>query len=157
MIRRLNTQDLNLCTDILVLQFKAYQREAALINFDVPPLLETVEDIRQSSEDYFGFLKDEQLIGGIALEEAEDALDICKLFVDPAHFRQGVARSLLRFCEERGHELGKRRLIVSTGTTNHPAITLYLGFGFEIVGSRVVPGGLEISEFEKMLASEKGS
>lgn len=157
MIRRLNTQNLNICTDILLVQFRAYQREAALIDFDVPPLLESIEDIRQAREDYFGVVKEGKILGGTALREEEDALDICKLFVDPAYFRQGIARSLLRFCEDRGREMGKRRLTVSTGSSNTPAINLYLTFGFVKIASILIPDGPEITEFEKMLAPSDAS
>lgn len=157
MIQRLNTQDLNVCAEILLIQFKAYQREAALINFEVPPLLETTSDIHEASETYFGVVKNQRILGAVALEEDGDALDICKLFVDPAHFRQGVARRLLTHCEEWGRGLGKRRLIVSTGSSNSPAIRLYLGFGFEKKQLRQIPEGPEIVEFEKILGLEEDS
>jgi ribosomal-protein-alanine N-acetyltransferase len=63
-------------------------------------------------------------------------LMINDLAVDPAFRRRGLARSLLRHAIEAARTRGCRRATLEVRPSNAPAIALYGGFGFEIVGRR---------------------
>ncbi|MGI9280763.1 MAG: GNAT family N-acetyltransferase [Endozoicomonas sp.] len=104
----------------------AYRIEAELIGAsDFPPLNETVEDILSSQNHFFGFIKNESLIGVIEIEEAESHSIISRLVVCPSVFRQGIASQLLRSCLNSDTDYQ-----VTTAENNLPAISLYKRFGF---------------------------
>jgi len=58
------------------------------------------------------------------------------LAVDPAFRRHGLARALLRHAIEAARARGCRRATLEVRPTNAPALALYGGFAFEIVGRR---------------------
>ncbi|PYE55385.1 GNAT family N-acetyltransferase [Deinococcus yavapaiensis] len=133
---------------VLDLQRQSYEVEAALIGRrDLPPLHETLEDLRACGETFFGVFEREQLAGAVSYKRLGDTVDVHRVMVRPAYFRRGVARTLVTFvetCEEDA-----RRFVVSTGSLNAPAKRLYAHLGFREMGEREVAPGLTITEFEK--------
>src|SRR4051812_43986881 len=123
MIVTLDTTNRQTAQQILDVQIPAYKIEAELIGFDgIPQLNDTIDSLRQSGEIFLGYIRDEELIGCLAYKETENEIDICRLIVHPAHFRKGVAKSLLTHLLNRFKD---KQIVVSTGTKNVPAITLY--------------------------------
>ncbi|TWT27498.1 GNAT family N-acetyltransferase [Planomicrobium sp. CPCC 101110] len=138
MIQQLGNHQEEIAKAILDVQIPAYQIEAELIGFDgIPPLKESVEDIRKSDETFFGYF-DGHLIGFISYKQKNKLIDIHRLVVHPDFFRQGIAKKLIGFLVLKfpGHQF-----IVSTGQENVPAKKLYAFFGFVEQNSfEVAPG-----------------
>ena len=65
----------------------------------------------------------------VAAFVAVDGSYLAWLYVDPAHYRKGLGRALLRFALER---LGPKAWTISCGN-NEPALALYLSEGFQVV------------------------
>ncbi|MDF1799408.1 MAG: GNAT family N-acetyltransferase [Planctomycetota bacterium] len=65
----------------------------------------------------------------VAAFVAVDGSYLAWLYVDPAHYRKGLGRALLRFALER---LGPDAWTISCGH-NEPALALYLSEGFRVV------------------------
>ncbi len=132
MIEQLNHHQEKTAKEIQRLQKQAYQVEAALIGFDgIPQLNESILEIQNSGETFIGYFN-EELSGLIAYKVESQLIDIHRLAVSPAHFRQGIARKLIE------HVLGdfpESEFIVSTGTLNAPARKLYEQYGFELTES----------------------
>jgi GNAT superfamily N-acetyltransferase len=63
----------------------------------------------------------------------DDAAELKRMYVRPAHRRRGVARWLLGSVEDRARELGYRRLLLETGEAQPEAIALYEACGYEPV------------------------
>jgi ribosomal protein S18 acetylase RimI-like enzyme len=135
---------------VLEIQHASYRIEADLIGFDdLPPLLETWQDLAQSGEVFFGVLIGDDLAGVISYQIQDAVLDIHRVMVHPSFFRRGIGRALVEFVQARESDV--QRVIVSTGTRNEPAVNLYLKLGFRAVDDLEVIPGLWITHFEKIL------
>ncbi len=130
---------------IVEIQQAAYAVEAALMSFDgIPPLHETVPQVAAlDGLDWHGAFQNGRLVGVIAWSQSGDVLDIDRLAVDPAVARQGYGRRLV---------LSLPRwpiTIVSTGTANKPALSLYTSLGFDEVGQAEVVPSIFTTQLER--------
>jgi GNAT superfamily N-acetyltransferase len=62
--------------------------------------------------------------------DAEDAVELKRMYVRAAHRRQGHARRLLAAVEERARRAGYRRLLLETGSEQPEAVALYTSAGY---------------------------
>ncbi|WP_240315728.1 N-acetyltransferase [Sporosarcina sp. PTS2304] len=69
--------------------------------------------------------------------------------IHPTYFRKGIAEQLLCFIEE--YEYTAKKVIVSTGSKNFPAIHLYKKCEYFKKGERQVTERLTLTVFEKVL------
>ncbi|GIJ81359.1 Acetyltransferase (GNAT) domain-containing protein [Micromonospora phaseoli] len=130
---------------LLEVQRAAYAVEASIIGDDrIPPLHETLDELRGAPLRWLGAFHDRRLIGATAWSEERSEVDIDRLVVDPAAHRRGAGRALV--CEVLA-SAGQRRTIVSTGSANLPARTLYEGLGFVQVGEREVIPRLWVTRY----------
>jgi len=128
------------------IQKPAYEVEAKLIGFDgIPQIEEPVEEIQKSDEVFMGIVE-ERLKGFISFKEIGKTIDIHRLVVDPAAFRQGLGKRLLVHLIE---QYGNHDFVVSTGTANQPAVNLYESMGFTEQKRFEVAPGIMCSEFLK--------
>lgn len=150
MIKKLNTKDIKTAEHIIDLQKKSYNVEAKLIDFyDIPPLKDTVNNIITCEETFYGYYQDNLLMGLISYKLEGDWLDIYRVAVHPEHFRKGIAGQMIDFIEDI--DSGIRKITVSTGLKNLPAINLYLNCGFKKTHEIEVMKGVNIVSFEKIL------
>lgn len=150
MIQKLNVQNRDEATELLALQKLAYRKEADLIGSDqIPPLHETLEALQQSSETFYGYFLDGRLAGAISYKREGDLLDIYRMMVHPDYFRRGIARALLQFVERCEPDV--KGIIVSTGSLNAPARTLYEREGFRVTAEEEIVPYFWITHFEKSL------
>jgi GNAT superfamily N-acetyltransferase len=107
-----------------------YAVEAQLLGvIDFVPLSRTVERIRRAPATFLGIRADDgRLDAVLELEDVDPGhVHIGSLVVRPERFRAGLASALLE------HVLAlhaTRRLTVSTGVANAPALALYAREGF---------------------------
>lgn len=107
---------------------KSYKIEAKLLNaIDFPPLKRELENYRNSTTDFFGYLKEGQLAGVIEVNHHSEYTHIQSLVVNPLNFRQGIASELMKFVLSY---YKSNLFIVETGLKNEPASHLYRRFGF---------------------------
>ena len=126
LIRKLDNQNETTAKAIQDIQRPAYGIEAELMGFDgIPQLKETLQEIRDSEEEFVGYVHKGQLLGFISYKKEGHIIDIYRLVVQPAHFRQGIGRQLLSFLMENFQGMD---FLVSTGKANVPAKKLYAGF-----------------------------
>ncbi len=148
MIKRLDSKDSRTAEQIVDLQKKSYIIEAELIGFyNIPPLKDTVDTIIQCDEVFYGYYTEDVLAGLISYKLEDDLLDIYRVAVHPEYFRKGIAGQLVQFIEEMNK--GIKRIIVSTGLKNKPAVSLYLKLGFSKVSEVEVAEGVYVVSFEK--------
>lgn len=134
MIQLVNHKDEMVAESILSIQLPAYKVEADLIGFDgIPQLLDTVEDIKNSKELFLGKLDGSKLVGFLSYEDTEELIDICRLVVDPNHFRKGIASELIDYL--LSIQTNGKKVVVSTGAKNVPAITLYERHNFKKIAN----------------------
>ncbi|AIY08585.1 GNAT family N-acetyltransferase [Paenibacillus polymyxa] len=147
MVTLCSLEDDNIVSQIWRLQHVAYRLEAELIGFDeIPPLMDTLETLRSCGESFYGWLEDDELLGALAVQsESSGSLTLTRMMVHPDHFRKGIADSLMK------HVLNEYRnvplFIVTTGTLNTPAVTLYRKHGFRPVSAAEVAPGVELTTY----------
>ncbi|RPJ96397.1 GNAT family N-acetyltransferase [Rummeliibacillus sp. TYF005] len=148
MIKKINIKNLESAERVLSVQFPSYRIEAALLdNYEIPPLKDTVASLHNCDETFFGYFIDEELCGVISVKLEEDIVDIHRLFVHPNHLRKGIAKKLLYFLQEEFHDA--KKMIVTTGSKNSPAIEFYQKNGFTMLIELTVEENLSLTLFEK--------
>ncbi|MFD8078687.1 GNAT family N-acetyltransferase [Streptomyces sp. NPDC059718] len=149
---RLDLADPDTLRHLWDLQRISYAVEARLIGFDgIPPLHESLEQLRACDESFLGVRDGSRLVGAVAWTRLPNgALDICRLVVHPDAHRRGVATALLDALDS----LEPAELtVVSTATANLPAVALYRRRGFAPVGERHVAPGVTVTLLEREQAS----
>ncbi len=109
-----------------------------------PPLNRTINDLKDSSTQFYGFYKEKELAAVIEIDYTQDLLYICSLVVHPNYFRQGIARQLLEFATST---YTSPHIKVETGYKNEPAKALYEKFGFVYQGKYMTNIGVEKAKF----------
>jgi len=154
-IVKLDHADADVARQIKSLHDVAYAAEARLLGLkEFPPLNRTLESYANANSTFFGCRRDGSYIGSVELDvDNSSVFDISSLVVDPRFSRQGIATKLMK------HVLsivGPRRVVVSTGAANYPAINLYEGLGFQKADEWTTDDGLRIVELAKA-AGKAGS
>lgn len=80
--------------------------------------------------------KPPHIAGFAAFHSVIEEVELRNLAVEPAHQRQGVARSLLREGIRELQESGARRIFLEVRASNHPALALYASMGFRLHSTR---------------------
>ncbi len=131
------------------MQHAAYRQEAALVGAaKLPPLQDTVASLQRSEEAFYGFYSaDGELTGAVSVKDADGRMTICRMMVDPAYFRQGIASALLHYLT--GEAFPGRTWVVNAELRNVPAIRLYEQSGFERTEVWQPSPGLTIARMRK--------
>jgi ribosomal protein S18 acetylase RimI-like enzyme len=101
-----------------------------------------------SPEKYLAFYEGDKIAGVLTYEINEDTLTICKMMIHP-NFKKGIASVLVNHIFKLDRNL--RRLKVSTGAKNTPAINLYEKYGFIEIEEQKINENLSIKLFEKII------
>lgn len=148
MISKLDLKNKDIVKQILQLQMSSYRVEADIIGYDeIPPLKDTIETLSKCEETFYGYYSEEGLAGLISYEIEDDTLDICRMAINPQFFRRGIAQELINFVEKQNNCI--KKIMVSTGSENKPAVSLYLKLGFKPVEDISISEGIYITRFEK--------
>ncbi len=119
----------------------AYTLEAERIGCaEFPPLRESLDALRQSSDSFLGFQQSGSIIGALSFDRNTDPVAITRLVVSPAHLRQGIATALLSDLERR---------LSPTAQTNTPAIFLYQRLGYIPAGISNTSEGIPLLHLSK--------
>ena len=149
MIERLQNNDIEISKKIHSVFQVSYKIEAKLLNAtDFPPLKRSLENYVNSSTEFFGYFKDQELAGVIEIEHNNNFTDINSLVVDPKFFRQGIARKLMEFVF---NTFDSDLFVVETGLENGPATKLYKNFGFKEVKQWDTDCGVRKIKFERRI------
>ena len=118
--------------EILVLQKLAYQSEAELYgNFDIPPLKQTVEELRDQFKDHviLKAVHEDKIIGTVRAYEENGTCFIGRLAVHPALQNRGVGTALLKAIE--GH-FAPKHFELFTGAKSGKNLSLYKKLGYAV-------------------------
>lgn len=146
--RRLDLSDPDTLRRLWELQRAAYAVEAELIGFDgIPPLHESLRELRDCGESFLGLDDEAGLAGAVSWTRLTDGtLDICRLMVHPRAHRRGIASALLDSLDRLEPA---PRAVVSTGTGNYPALTLYRRRGFTSTRTRQIAPAATLTFLER--------
>ena len=153
MIKQLEMNDDETLEQLWYLQQLAYRIEADILGFDrIPPLMDTIEDLRQTVEKFYGWWDGVELVGALSYEMVTPTImDICRLMVRPDHFRQGIGSELLKFAL---HCPQVSIFRIATGVRNLPALKLYEREGFRAVRDEEIASGVWLRHLEKVMTFE---
>lgn len=121
--------------EVWALQHAAYRAEAAFIGvLQLPPLLDTVDDLIASKERFYGMrTPDGELAGAISCEAGREGRQtVCRLMVHPDYHRQGIGTKLLAYLLENEEAT---EWTVTAEARNAPALALYEKAGFARKGT----------------------
>jgi GNAT superfamily N-acetyltransferase len=104
-------------------------------------------------------VENDRIVGTVGLERtAGGAMELRRMYVDPAERRRGIARRMLGFAEDECRRRGTSRLELSTAELQSAALALYRSSGYrlareDIAGemSNKTVGGIRRYHFEKSL------
>ncbi len=151
MISLVDIHQSEVAQQIYTLQKAAYRVEGELIGYPaLPPLLESLKTLQQSSEQFLAFQEGGQIAGVLAYTRSANALEICRMMVSPVYFRRGIASKLLAAVETI--EAAVNQILVSTAAQNQPALTLYQKHGYRQALTTTLPDGLRLVTLHKQLS-----
>ncbi len=129
-LKKLNHRREAVALQIHRLSQSAYQIEAELLGVtEFPPLNKTVFDFLNSTSQFFGCIKNNDLVAAVEIENTGHLhINIASLVVSPGCFRQGLGRRLVLWTLEH---ITWKEATVSTAIENIPAIRLYEKIGFQ--------------------------
>ncbi len=128
MITKLDNSNEAVANDIFTIFQNSYKVEAQLIGtLDFPPLFRSINNIENSTTQFYGFSENECLAAVIEIAMEGRQLHINSLTVDPSYFRKGIAKKLINYVLEN---MNYTEGIVETAVVNIPAINLYKKHGF---------------------------
>jgi ribosomal protein S18 acetylase RimI-like enzyme len=149
MIQRLQNNKIEISKKIRAVFQASYKVEAKLLKAtNFPPLKRPLEDYVISKNMFFGYLKNEELVGVIEIDHNNSYTLIRSLVVDPLFFRQGIARKLMEFTF---NTFNSNLFVVETGVENEPASKLYMKSGFIEVKQWNTDHGIRKIKFEKKI------
>jgi GNAT superfamily N-acetyltransferase len=80
-----------------------------------------------------------EIVGMFGLEPAgDDALELRRMYVNPASRRRGIARRMLAAAEHEARQRGAVRLELSTSELQQEALALYRGAGYVLIREEAV-------------------
>jgi ribosomal protein S18 acetylase RimI-like enzyme len=139
--------------ELLRVHLAGYEVEARLLDApDFPPLRRTIGELRAAPSKFLGCFDGERLVGYLELEDVGEELLVASLVVDPADFRRGVGKLLVRRAIDVARE---RPLAVGTGAENGPALALYAKLGFVERERRTAAGGIRVVRLVRPGASPR--
>jgi len=128
MITKIDNSNEAVANDIFTIFQNSYKVEAQLIGtLDFPPLFRSINNIENSTTQFYGFSENECLAAVIEIAMEGRQLHINSLTVDPSYFRKGIAKKLINYVLEN---MNYTEGIVETAVVNIPAINLYKKHGF---------------------------
>ena len=135
----INTANIEDAEQILNLQKLAYQSEAAIYqDFGIPPLTQTIEDIRGEFEDHT-FLKaigGKSIIGSVRAFSDNGSCFIGRLIVHPEWQGKGIGTKLMNEIEV--HFSTVQRYELFTGTKSKANMDLYRKLGYRPFKEEIV-------------------
>jgi len=147
MIKKLENKDDKISTEIRSVFQESYAIEAKLLNAsNFPPLKRSLENYIICGNEFFGFLKDNELTGVVEIDHNKSFTHIQSLVVKPKFFRQGIAGKLIEFVF---NSFNSKLFIVETGVKNKPAIELYKKYNFKEVKQWNTDHGIRKVLFER--------
>ena len=149
MITKLQNSNLEVAKKIRTVFQVSYKVEAKLLKaVDFPPLKRPIEEYVNCSNQFFGFLKENELAAVVEIIHNKEYTHIRSLVVDPAFFKQGIASKLMDFVLDT---FNSSLFVVETGVDNGPASALYKKFHFKEVKQWETDHGIIKIKFERII------
>ena len=141
-----------MATQVHAISQAAYALEAERIGCaDFPPLRETLDDLRQSSDCFFVFQQSGRIVGALSFDRSVAPITITRLVVRLDYHRRGVAAALIAAMEERVAPIA--RFKVTTAQNNQPAVLLYQRCGYTAVETSTSLEGILLLHLVKAVVS----
>lgn len=142
-LNNIKQADVNDLEEILSLQKAAFKEVAKLMdNYEIPPLLQTIEDIRNDFEQcvILKYISSDNQIRGSVRGNIYNGTDcyIGKLIVHPDFQNQGIGRALMYEIEKYFPACHKFTLFTGDETPN--TLCLYRKVGYQVMYTKEVDG-----------------
>ncbi len=135
--------------EILALQKLAYRSEAAIYGPDIPPLRQTIDEIRAEAHDgrILKLVVDGRIVGFVRGREREGSCLVGKLIVNPDSQRRGHGSALLRAIEAVFPNAPGSNSLPATAAP--PNLRLYEKTGYKVFRRERITANLTFVFLEK--------
>ncbi len=142
---------------VLALQKRAFATAAELCgDWSIPPLVQTLDQLAEECRASLVLVarSDGALVGTVRSRWEGDTVHVCRLAVDPAFRRRGIARRLLAELESRAlaGKPAPARFALFTAEVDRGAVALYEGCGYRILRTERPAAGPALVHMEKPAA-----
>ena len=149
MIEKVNCKGVEVAEQLYVIWQASYPVEKEMIGAEVfPPLDRSVHDFQSTENVFYAYVINHEFAGVIEVARIEEYIHLQSLVVHPAHFRKGIATTLIKHVMET-HTSAKYS--VETGYENIPAKRLYVTFEFRETKAYDTDYGVKKIRFELKL------
>ena len=138
-------------SDILQLQYLAYQSEAELFGSrDIPPLRQTLDEVIEeyNSGIILKMTDRDKIIGSVRAKECDGTVYIGKLMVHPDYRHCGYGTKLLNEIESY---FSQKRFVLFTSTRSINNLRMYQRMGYKEFERKDVTAELEFIYLEKKI------
>ena len=140
MISRASKDDL---TKILALQKRAFGPVAADVGVEIPPMVQTYEEISGEYEKrlFIKYTQDGHIVGSVrGYLDDENKCQVCRLIVAPEYQNQGIGKILMRALEEVFPASEGYALFTGSERYNDKTIAFYKRLGYLVTSERELGG-----------------
>ena len=138
--------------EILQLQYRAYQSEAALFRGKkIPPLTQSLEELTKECEEGIILKMTDQegtILGSVRAKELDGTIYIGKLMVSPEHRGKGYGTRLLLSIEKRFTD---KRYELFTSTKSEANVKMYQRLGYRAFDTKQMDDELTFVHLEKLI------
>lgn len=117
---------------VLNVQREAFRENQKNYRIVLPPLAETVDDVRRAIEagKVLVAQQGDEVIGAVRVSVDGETASVSHLSVLPAYAHLAVGRSLMMAAEKMAKAAGADQIVLETGLRDAPAIDFYLKLGY---------------------------
>ena len=136
--------------EILALQKECYLQEAAIYeDYNIPPLLQTVESIEVDFKQavFLKAIENGKIIGSVRAHKEAQICKIGRLIVHPDFQNKGLGKQLMKRIEKEFSEVDKYELF--TGHRSHKNLKFYQKLGYQECQRKRIHDNLELVYLEK--------
>jgi GNAT superfamily N-acetyltransferase len=142
---------------VLAVQHNAFgrvERHFGLVHGSLPPMRESVEDLRRHLEDGTRILvavdSDGRIVASVRGSLVDETVEVGRLVVDDGCERQGLATMLMRALEDAFPDAGRFELFTAAAAVE--PLALYAKLGYTVFRRQLTDEGYEMVWLEKIRA-----
>lgn len=113
-----------------------FELDNLIFDYDKYSLNQITEELNNNSRIYFGYFKNNVLVGFVGASVTLDTSDIMKIGVNPNFRNQGIASKLFDSLKKELIKQNVKKIMLEVREKNSNAISFYAKLGFKQIATR---------------------